>query len=245
MRFFVLIGLIVGLICCRPKQLIDYTASNKKIDTTLKTHALDSIAQPYRIKMQGEMAEVIGYTDSALLSYKPESPLGNFVADVVFEAGFNFAKDKAICTNENAIFSLVNFGGLRKSINKGEITRSDIYELMPFDNSIVILKISKNKMEELNQYLVRMNGQPVSNAIFMIGENTSGFQIGPNHINNLSEYYVVTSDYLAGGGDKMEFLKDPLEEWNTGILIRDALISFVQKEKKINYPKVESRMFIP
>ncbi|MFT6027438.1 MAG: hypothetical protein ACI8P5_001701, partial [Bacteroidia bacterium] len=42
---------------------------------------------------------------------------------------------------------------------------------------------------------------------------------------SVEEYlYVVTSDYLAEGGDNMNFFKDPLERIRTGIKIRDAII---------------------
>jgi len=127
---------------CVAKPISSYTSENTKINSDVQTHAIDSIVLPYRNQMQAEMAEVIGYSDSTLLSYAPESPLGNFVADVIFETGFEFSKNNQICDNPHAVFSILNFGGLRKSIGQGEITRSDIYELMPFDNTIVIHPVS-------------------------------------------------------------------------------------------------------
>lgn len=230
---------------CGSKPISSYTSENTSVNSEVQTHAIDSIALPYRDKMEAEMAEIIGYSDSTLLSYAPESPLGNFVADVVFEAGFEYAQSNSICTDRNMIFSLLNFGGLRKPINKGEITRGDIYELMPFDNTIVILKIKRSKVLEMVDYLAAINGQPVSNALFVIGESTRAFQVGPNNHDNHEEFFVITSDYLAGGGDKMDFLKDPVEVWNTQILIRDALISYISKKKNIPYSPIENRMYFP
>lgn len=230
---------------CVAKPISSYTSENTKINSDVQTHAIDSIALPYRNQMQAEMAEVIGYSDSTLLSYAPESPLGNFVADVIFEAGFDFAKASQICDNPHAIFSILNFGGLRKPIGKGEITRSDIYELMPFDNSIVIVKIDASKMNAIIDYLESVNGQPVSNVSFVFGAGLSGFVVGKNNTEKADAYYVVTSDYLSGGGDKMDFLKEPLEIWNTGILIRDALITYIQNKKTIPFTPVQNRMYFP
>ncbi len=230
---------------CVAKPISSYTSENTKINSDVQTHAIDSIVLPYRNQMQAEMAEVIGYSDSTLLSYAPESPLGNFVADVIFETGFEFSKNNQICDNPHAVFSILNFGGLRKSIGQGEITRSDIYELMPFDNTIVILKIEASKMNSIVDYLETMNGQPVSNAAFVFGQGLRGFVVGKNTTEKVDAYYVITSDYLSGGGDKMDFFKEPLEIWNTGISIRDALITYIQDKKVISFTPVQNRMYFP
>jgi len=230
---------------CVAKPISSYTSENTKINSDVQTHAIDSIVLPYRNQMQAEMAEVIGYSDSTLLSYAPESPLGNFVADVIFETGFEFSKNNQICDNPHAVFSILNFGGLRKSIGQGEITRSDIYELMPFDNTIVILKIEASKMNSIVDYMEAMNGQPVSNVSFVFGQGLRGFVVGKNTTEKVDAYYVITSDYLSGGGDKMDFFKEPLQIWNTGILIRDALITFIQNEKTIPFSPVQNRMYFP
>lgn len=234
--------LILG---CVAKPISSYTSGNTKINSDVQTHAIDSIANPYRDQMQAEMAEVIGYSDSTLLSYTPESPLGNFVADVIFETGFDYAKSNQICDNPHAAFSILNFGGLRKPIGKGEITRSDIYELMPFDNTIVIVKIDASKMNAIVDYLETMNGQPVSNVSFVFGQVLRGYVVGENTTEKLDAYYIITSDYLSGGGDKMDFFKEPLHIWNTGILIRDALITFIQNKKVIPFTPVQNRMLFP
>lgn len=240
-------GLILSLLIsgCGAKPISSYTSENKKIDSEVKVHAIDSIALPYRNQMEAEMAEVIGYADSTLLSYAPESPLGNFAADVIFEAGFEYARSNSICSDQKMIFSLLNFGGLRKPIHKGEITRRDVYELMPFDNTIVILKVVSSKMDDLVNYLEVMKGQPVSNASFVFGQALRGYIVGKNTGEKPDAYYIITSDYLAGGGDKMDFLKEPVQIWNTGILIRNALISFIQEKKNIPYSPVEGRMYFP
>ncbi|MBI3135612.1 MAG: 5'-nucleotidase C-terminal domain-containing protein [Bacteroidetes bacterium] len=239
-----LVFLIFGSGCSNP-NLSSYTAFNQPVKSTLADHAIDSVIQPYREKMMAEMAEVIGYADSSLLAYTPESPLGNFAADVVFETGFQYAAENGICSDSNAVFSLLNFGGLRTSVNKGSITLGDIYELMPFDNVLVIVGITRDKMDSLVTYLVTMKGQPVSNAQFTLSPSQQGFQVGPQNVSDREVYYVITSDYLAGGGDKMNFLKDPVQFWNTGILIRDVLIAYVKKEKVIPYYPAEGRMYFP
>ena len=41
---------------------------------------------------------------------------------------------------------------------------------------------------------------------------------------------VLTSDYLAGGGDKMNFFLDPIKTERVGIKLRDAIIKYCIQE---------------
>jgi hypothetical protein len=45
------------------------------------------------------------------------------------------------------------------------------------------------------------------------------------------EIYIITSDFLANGGDKMDFLKQAVEIRLTGILIRDIFMNAVKKQQ--------------
>ena len=247
MRFLYVTGLIVftALSSCGEQHLVSYTSANQQVNAAVSNHAIDSIILPYREKMQAQMAEVIGYADSSLLSYGPESPLGNFAADAIFEAGFQYAAAQKICSDSNAIFCMLNFGGLRTSINKGAITRGDVYELMPFDNSIVIVELSHQNMHSLVNYLTGVKGQPVSNARFILDKSVYGYQVGPDRSADRDSYFVITSDYLAGGGDKMNFFSKPLNRWDSGIVLRDALIHYIQTKKQVPYYPVTGRMYFP
>ncbi len=243
-RFLVSCTVLILFFTSCESQLSSYSSGSTKLDNSIAVHAVDSIVLPYRSAMTAQMAEVIGYADSALFSYAPESPLSNFVADVIFETGFEYAKSNSICTDSNDIFCLLNFGGIRTSLNQGEITLGEIYELMPFDNSIVIVEISSDSLDGILDYLFRMNGQPVSNFSARLSASSNGFSLGPNGKSNSEFVYVITSDYLAGGGDKMTFLQNPSQRWDTGILIRECLISYIQEKKKIPYYPIENRIVI-
>lgn len=226
-------------------QLTTYSSTNTKLDQSIQIHPVDSIVMPYRKAMTEQMAEIIGYSDSALFSYAPESPLSNLVADIIYETGLEYASSNAICSNSNQIFSLLNFGGIRTSLNQGEITRGEIYELMPFDNAIVIVEILPEKMNDMVMYLDTIKGQPVSNARFVFGDALRGYVIGNNNTIEYKSYYVITSDYLAGGGDKMNFLNEPVNRWDTGILVRDALIQYIDEKDTIHFKALNERMYFP
>lgn len=232
------------LVACGPKQLAEYSSYNQSLDSSVNGTGLDSIINPYRLNLEKQMSEIIGHSDSTLLNFAPESPLSNFVADVVYNAGYEFAVKNQIGSTRNTIFSLLNFGGIRAPINKGEISKGNLYELMPFDNTIVIVQISAEKIKQLLNYLHQNNGQPVGNAGFRLSLDNKEMIIGEELYNFDHDVFIVSSDYLVNGGDKMDFFKDPIKRWNTDILIRDALISYVTRAKNILYPALEGRMQI-
>jgi len=227
---------------CSTKKVATYSAKTYTINDSLNSKALDSIINPYKTELDKKMDKVIGHSNYDLVKYTPESPLGNFVADVVFNNGFGFkANQKAFNLLKTNTFCMLNFGGLRSSINKGDITIGDIYQLMPFDNEIVIVKLSSQHIQKLLLYLFEKNGQPISNAIAYVNSSKGRLDIGGAPYNFNDEVFVITSDYLANGGDKMTFFKgQPYVK--TGILIRDALINYVSTVKELPNFEVEGRI---
>ncbi len=200
----------------------------------LKSSKNDSIANlsilPYKEKLDVEMNQIIANSDSALTKDGFESSLGNFVLLAVLE----FVKtSKPEITGNCVLF--VNRGGLRNSLPKGTITKGNIFELMPFDNELVLLNISGEKLKEsidgmlkdnkLISFNLRMDVKNKQAENIMV--NGSPFDINKN-------YWVVTTDYLAMGGDNCNFFGKPISYENTGIKLRDAIIIYCESLTKIN-----------
>tara|TARA_B100000941_G_C28356712_1_gene474803 strand:- start:119 stop:622 length:504 start_codon:yes stop_codon:yes gene_type:complete len=151
---------------------------------------------------------------------KPESLLGNFVADLcIYETNSYDMVD----------FCLLNDGGLRSSLDHGDITREDIYKLMPFDNKIVIVKIFKEDILEIFKYLEKKGGEPISKLRVDIKNNKV-----VNHNLDLKKdtFRVLTSDYLANGGDNMTFFVDKEVE-NLNVMLRDLIIEHCKRKDTI------------
>lgn len=190
--------------------------------------SIKQLIEPYKQDLEKEMNEVLIISESVFEKAQPEGTLGNLVADIVFEKGneryrpddFNYAD-----------FCLLNNGGLRVSLPQGEITKGKIFELMPFENEIVILTLRGEKVAELIQYIIDVGGQPVS-GLQIKSMNKPNAQIFINGVsfNKNKTYKVITSDYLAGGGDKMDFFKNPVKLESTGYKIRDAIIDYLINE---------------
>lgn len=202
----------------------------------------DSIISPYKNSLDKEMKEVICYSEQVMEKGQPESLLGNWVADL----SFNYTVES---TDINPHFCILNYGGLRASIPKGEITRERIYSLMPFENELVVVVISKEKFNALIHYLIDVGGQPVSNiVIHTVSGNIKKLKIATLlNIESQEEFRVLTTDYLAKGGDKMAFFLNPIEVIYTNKKLRDIIINHCievnKKGEKIS-SKLDNRISI-
>ncbi len=192
----------------------------------------------YRMALQEQMSEVIGHAQENMIRQRPESALGNFFADALFR----FYSDTNILTPKPD-FALFNYGGIRASLSAGEITRGEIFEIMPFENELVLVKLSGDKLHTMFQYIIEKGGEPISHMKLHFKNDTLQMCL-INEMPYQSEktYWVLTSDYLAQGGDKMEFFKNPVEYVTTGIKIRDALMNYVKNSPGVIQAKLDQRI---
>ena len=212
----------------------------KKVETSMlevnsKTPGLEDSTlmktiQPYKGKIDSIMNEVLGISDQELLKALPEGTLGDFVADAILKKTNEHYNPS---DNLQVDFCLLNNGGLRSQLPKGKITLGNVYELMPFENSIVILTISGEKMKQMFESLVQNNGAPFSGATIKAkGKKISELKIRGQSFDVLRTYKVATSDYLAGGGDKYNFFNDPIKSENLNYKLRDAIVDHIRDETK-------------
>jgi 2',3'-cyclic-nucleotide 2'-phosphodiesterase (5'-nucleotidase family) len=187
---------------------------------------MDSLIAPYRREMLREFGMVIGETTTDLVIGRPNSSLGFWLCDELIKKG----KDSSFFQNEPLV-AFINIGGLRADLPKGLITVGDIYKVMPFDNRMVFLKLSLDKIPEMEAYLKEKGGEPIGGF-----KLEKGKLVFPDNLANEKHYFwVVTSDFLANGGDNMLFFNNPLQRFDTNILFRDFIIDAVKKEKKITF----------
>jgi 2',3'-cyclic-nucleotide 2'-phosphodiesterase (5'-nucleotidase family) len=201
------------------------TVSVVKEDTTVLR-----MIKPFKEKMEVEMNEVLAYTEEAMVKDRPEGLLNNFVADIILiEANENYTP----VDGQKIDFCILNNGGLRTSLPKGEITRGKIFELMPFDNNMVVVTLTGEKILQMFNFVAKAGGVPVSGFSMGIKDTIAvNISLNGKEFDKTKNYKVVTSDYLANGGDKMHFFDSPVKFENMGIKIRDAIITYATSENK-------------
>ena len=205
--------------CNSHNHSVEYRAISLS-DSISDQPAVESMIEPYRDSLELTMNTVLVENEAELTRGKPESTLGNLIADLLLERALVEMPDSV-----RPLICLINVGGLRVDLPEGPITVGKVFELMPFENELDVVKLSSQKVDEMLVYLNEVGGQPISgmNVTVSSGKGSTRYLLSDGQ--EIEEYlYVVTSDYLADGGDKMDFFKDPLERIRTGIKIRDAIM---------------------
>jgi 2',3'-cyclic-nucleotide 2'-phosphodiesterase (5'-nucleotidase family) len=227
-RFFFVIILFLILGSCRtpkPSKIVYF--ESRVVESTAEVKPDTSILNiivPYKEVLEKEMNRKLAFSEFAIEKSKPDGSLNRLTADLTFMAADKYLKDNH---QKSLDFALLNHGGLRKSLPKGEINVGNIYELMPFDNMISVVELSGETVQELFDFLAMNNdGHPISNASFEINSKSAqNIIIADEKFDKNRTYLVATNDYLLGGNDGMLFFTKSLRIINTQILVRDAFLN--------------------
>jgi len=143
---------------------------------------------------------------------------------------------------EKVDMAVVNLGGLRTVVNVGDITIGKVFELMPFENELVIVWLRGNKLEELLQFFAKVGGEGVSGLRMEINNGKAqNISIGGNLLDANKLYSIATNDYLAAGNDKMFQLAQNEKRLNTGVKVRNMLLDYIKAETQKGN-KIESKL---
>jgi 2',3'-cyclic-nucleotide 2'-phosphodiesterase (5'-nucleotidase family) len=219
---------VLILSCASSKQDIRELSSiesrNLQIDSTLSADpAMTAYIQPYREDLDNKMGVVIGISALALRKGKPEAPLNNFVADLMLERA-NREFDKPVHV------ALTNRGGLRAAIPEGQVTLGNIYEVMPFENELVVLEMMGIQLLTLAKEIGDVGGEPVSGMILEFqGEMVSKMTIAGQPVQNDSIYYLTTTDFLSSPGRNRFAILNTVPRTFLGVTLRDAIIDKIEE----------------
>lgn len=187
----------------------------------------EALIEQYRQSLQADMERLLVYSEHVMERGTPEGKLNNFVADLVLEMGHALYQPS---DNKPIDFCLLNYGGLRVPLPQGKITYERVFELLPFENEMVVVTLSGEKTKELFQYLANASaGMPVSGIQLNIQNQTPvSITIQGKEFDIERNYKILTSDYLAEGGDSMDFFLQPLNYELLGMRVRDAIIKHMK-----------------
>lgn len=183
----------------------------------------ETIVDGYKIEIDNIMSPVIGRSRVDMVVKRPENPLSNLIADVLRNSTIPYI-------GRSADLALINIGGLRANLNKGDITYGNIYEILPFENSLCILYLKGSDVKELMTNIVRVGGEGVSNVKLVADKdkNIVTALIGGQPIEEEQTYVVATVDYLAEGNDKMTaLLKAEKKVCQSQATIRNLFLNYV------------------
>jgi 2',3'-cyclic-nucleotide 2'-phosphodiesterase (5'-nucleotidase family) len=248
-RILLIIVFCLSLVACTTlSETSSYSNKNVAITPEIDSvsdKAYEAILAPYREAIQSKLTEVIAYSDTGLISYRPESPLSNLLSDLMLEHGVNFCK--ANYPDVVPQIALFNHGGIRSSIPKGEITIRNIFELMPFENELVIVLLTGQQVIELSNYIATRGGEGLAGITFGMNNNKAeNIKVQGIKVDADRKYWLLASDYIANGGDGMKVLTWAEKRIDTGEKLRDIIIDHFKRlnaENKKVTGKADRRIY--
>lgn len=181
----------------------------------------------YKERIRSYEKAVAGNTPKDITRKKEkngESPLAQMVAQSGLAA-------------MDADIAFVHHGGIRSNLQKGNITMEDLYTVLPFNHRFVKVTLTgtqihtlleqqwteekENLLQAIGLTYTRDKNAPIGSRVLAL-KDMYGHELAPD-----KEYTVVTSDYLASGGDGFTaFQQGKLIE--SGPLIVNALVHYIQ-----------------
>lgn len=235
--FGLLLTFIVLISCGKPTYFVS-KIEGKKIavvenqnDTNSHSDSIAAFIKPYRDHIDTDLSEVIAYCAENLDKSKGEwqTNIGSFLADITLEkSNVVFQKRE----HKSSSICLLNHGGIRAVIPKGNVTARNAYEVMPFENSAIVIALQSEQIYELINYMIaEKKPHPLSGLTFAIDKNNkaSKILIQGKPIENETVYYVVTSDYLSNGGDNMTFFKKGIGQYDLDYKLRNIIIDYFKE----------------
>ncbi len=179
----------------------------------------------YSAAVEREMGKVVGRADTDL-GFAPDgldSDIGNWLCDATrAQAGTEMA--------------FQNTAGIRAEIKQGDIKLRDLYQVMPFDNTIVTLKMTGAQIKSLMTYNLHdgsRSGMQISGLTVEFKKGADGkvtdvrLKKDDREIKPEEEFFVATNNYLAfGGSGGREFSKGK-DIKDTLVNVRDAMAQYL------------------
>lgn len=220
-------------------QSVQYKDYRIKNSTDSSSSEINALLRPYADSVNKSMNDVIATAGMLLEKKQPEGTLGNVLADAMY-----IMATKKYQVKVDAAF--INFGGIRlPSIAPGAITRGKVFEVAPFDNIIVLLKIDGKTMRQFLNHIASKGGWPCAGISYQIkNKQAENILIGGLPINEDASYTTAMVDYVANGGDDCDMLKS-IPQQNNGFLFRDAVLEYftgLNKEGKQITAAIEKRV---
>lgn len=212
-----------------PYKWVSYNSRNMQVNSEIKPDpTISAILAPYKKHVHKVMDKVVGYSTGTFKKGLPDGTLENLVADAIRTAAGNI-------TGKNIDIGVISNSGIQAGLGKGKITLGMIYNVMPYNNHLVILSLTGKQVQALADEIAASNGEPVSGLrMSIINGKGEAVLIGSQTLHPDSVYTVATNDYLANGGGNLSALWKPKKRIDENLSIRKAITTYIENRGVIS-----------
>ena len=206
----------------------------KRIPITEKENQVSEIEnfiKPYREHINSDLDSILAYCPETLdkSTGKWQTTIGNLMADVTLNRGNLVFQSRE---KKNIDICLLNSGGIRSILPKGNVTARTAFEIMPFENSLVVIALKGDQIIEMVDFFIaEKKSHPLSGITFTIDKNkvAKNILVQGKPVQKETVYYVGTNDYLSNGGDNMNFFKKGIQKFDLQYKLRNILIDYFKE----------------
>jgi len=232
-HFVVFITIVLFTACAQsPSQLTSVKGTQLLINSDISSNdSIDAFITPYRNRINTVLDSVLAYAPKDIVKTDGElnTSEGNLMADILLRQSQPIFE---LRTGHKVDIALLNYGGIRNVISAGSVTARTAFEVMPFENYIVVLELPGTAIREMVSYLIASSRpQPFSGMeIVLYNDGTlQSVNIQGTPFDENRTYYLATIDYLLQGGGNMDFLREFKSATELDYLLRNAMIDYFTK----------------
>ena len=212
---------------------------------------LNAKLKPYLEKAEASLKEVVGEAaDTFILGNRltryQETALGNMICD----ANAWYFNNVQV---QNIDFAFHNGGNIRADLPKGKLTREQILTVLPFENYLYIVSLPGTQIIELFDFIATIpqgnGGFPqFSGNVRYIIDKTQGegvikeLSIGGAPVDPERTYRFCTNDYILGGGDGYEIMKNAEDRYNTSLILSYVVVEYISAQGGVISPELDGRL---
>lgn len=210
-------------------------------DAVAPDSALTAMVTRWNREVSVLAAEPVGHNAVRLTRTRGgESTVGDLVTD-------------AMRAEVAADIAMQNTGGLRADLPEGLVTKGSIFEIMPFENTIVTMDLTGAQVRRaIEEGLRGERVTQLSGLKYEFAFDRPDFQrlvsitrADGTPLDDTKTYKVAVNNFMAEGGDDYAALKQGKNTVDTSINVRDALERFVREKCKDGKPleyRIEGRI---
>ena len=245
---FVLFLTLQTLVSCGPKKFHNTEIDGKKIPVSLEYSGdatIENFIAPYRTHINNDLDSILAWAPVTFDKSKGkwQTNIGNLMANVTYATADSifYKRDK-----KHVDICLLNHGGIRATIPQGYVTTRTAFDIMPFENSLLVLGLKGQQLYEIAAYIAtERKPHPLAGMEITMDKENSVKKVTVHNqaIEQNKVYYIATSDYLANGGDNMNFFKKATATYDMNYKLRDVFIDYFKKVDTLPVSKTD-RIFI-
>lgn len=234
------------------------------VDARLRPHwRMERLLAPYQEQLAQavDLGRPVAWAYTNVTRTNPnggDSALGNLVATAML-----------VRQRVRSDFTITNSLGIRDNLNAGTITREELYNVFPFENTISTMYLSGREVQEVTDFVaVRSRARGCKTQAQMANisvvlrcdceTNKTGccagqggqdvyacaddVRIGGVPINPNGTYQLGTNDYIATGGSGFQVLRRNTTQVNSGIPLRTAVEEYLQSFPECDFGRVQRQI---